>query len=495
MRYKITCDEAIERVLGELDGPLEEAEFVQRVLQLWPSQAKNPQQSVKSKLNYRSDLLRLEEGRIAPTAYFLNGTLFRLQLNQQECEVGGPLAQRFTGLIPYVALHTPQFIDARTGQRIPCQVVDVGKPETRRRYWEPEFLYNMAPWLQEAGYQPEDSLIVEIRDYNQRLFMLRYEPAADRQEAQIARQNEQMAAALQQVLGPRSLHVFDLVPRLYAALPTRREYPGDPWSLVVRRDSRFSFTRLGSVTLGPAPPLPPGYTPMHRPFPEDDSYTLARQRAQQVRQAELENRFQEFQREYAAARRAACAGLPPSPRAHDEHAGRLPTRRLARRRSEGDLEAFDQYLKQRGQGLSSRQQKRADLERFSEFLAERHHRSLDAADFDLMEEFFFQWCLRTMDKLSRSVLQRLFASLRQFYEYEGTARGRPEMASHIEALSSLKDWAERKLELAQQIPPGDEYEALRDTWLGKPPRRRPRVEQTFFPFSRPFFGPPPGGRR
>lgn len=467
MRYRMTCDEAIEQVLAELSDPIAEAEFVERVLQLWPSQAKNPQQSVKSKLNYRPDVIHLGDNRIASAAFIFTGTQFRLQLNAEEREWGGPLAQRFTGFTSFSFLYgRPQFIDASTGHPIPFEWVDVGNLPSRGLLGHPEILVPFAPWLEQVGYQPEDSLILEILDYPRGHFRIRHEPAADRQEERIARQNERLTAALEQVLPRGALSLSQLVPRLYAALPTRREYPGDPWSVVVRRDGRFSWTDYGYVMRGPAPPSPFGYGPRRPFFPEDEALVRLQREAEEKRRAELEERYQEFQRDYAAARQKLLRpGLAEGPPAQ-----RTPTRRMARRRSEELLQSFDEYLRRQGQSVASRQQKKKDLEHFSDFLAQRHHLPIGAANFNLLEEFFFQGYLRTAGPPSQSGLRRLFASLRQFYEY-WEAQGHPEGKQGMEVLFSLKEWAERKLELVQQIPEGEEFEDLREAWLGKPARQ------------------------
>lgn len=467
MRYRMTCDEAIERVLAELSEPIEEAEFIERVLQLWPSQAKNPRQSVKSKLNYRRDVVRLENDRIASAASIFTGTQFRLQLNAEEREWGGPLARRFTGFTSISFLYgRPQFTDAATGHPIPFELVDVGTLPPQGLFKYPEILIQFEPWLEQVGYRPEDSLILEILDYPRGHFRIRHEPAADRQEEQIARQNERLMAALEQVLPRGGLPLDQLIPRLYAALPTRREYPGDPWSVVVRRDGRFSWTDYGYVMRGPAPPLHPRYRPQRPFFPEDEALVRLQREAEGKLRAELEERYQEFQRDYAAARQKL---LPPG-LAESPPAPRTPTRRMARRRSEELLQSFDEHLRRQGQSVASRQQKRKDLEHFSDFLAERHHLPIGAANFSLLEEFFFQGYLRTADPPSRSGLRRLFASLKQFYEY-WNEQGHPEGKQGMEVLFSLKEWAERKLELVQQIPEGEEFEDLREAWLGKPGRQ------------------------
>jgi hypothetical protein len=425
MRYRITCDEAIERVLAELTAPMEEAEFIERVLQLWPSQARNPRQAVKSRLNYRFDVVRLENNRVASAALIFTGTQFRLQLNAEEREWGGPLAQRFTGFTPVSFRYDRmQFTEASTGHPIPFKVVDVGG-QPQGLFWKPETLIQLAPWLEQVGYQPEDSLILEILDYSQGRFRIRHEPAADRQEDRIAQQNERLTAALERVLPSGSLAVAQLVPRLYAALPTRREYPGDPWSLVVRRDGRFSWTDYGYVMRGSAPPPPRGYILGRSVFPEDEALTQLQRQAEEKLRAELEERYQEFQQGYAAARQKQL----PGGLAESVPAPRLPTRRMARRRSEEALQAFDQYLQRQGQSVTSRQQKKQDLERFSDFLAERHHLPVGAANFNLLEEFFFQWYLRTADPPSPAGLRRLLLRSNSSTN-TGTRKGIPKEAGH-----------------------------------------------------------------
>ena len=48
----MTKDQAIEQVVGQLDGPIALDAFCERVLALWPSRAKNPAAAVRQTLRY-----------------------------------------------------------------------------------------------------------------------------------------------------------------------------------------------------------------------------------------------------------------------------------------------------------------------------------------------------------------------------------------------------------------------------------------------------------
>jgi hypothetical protein len=60
--------EAIEKALAELDGPIPYEAFIARVLEIRPSKAKRPAQSIKNELRYGwQDRLIVSENTVMPT--------------------------------------------------------------------------------------------------------------------------------------------------------------------------------------------------------------------------------------------------------------------------------------------------------------------------------------------------------------------------------------------------------------------------------------------
>lgn len=482
MPYKITCREAIDQVLGEIREPLPEAEFIARVLKLWPSQARNAAQSVKNEMRYGHPLVRLAEGRIAPSAWVFNGVQFRLQLNAEERDQGQIDARRFTGFVkeafPYARLHLQ---DTQTGREIPHRIVDITPSNQDRYYYSRAYAVELRAWLRTVGYQAEDSLILQVQDYDRAAYTVRHEPAADRRQADIERQNEALAQAVYGLLSRRrSAYLHEFVPQLYAELPSRRDYPGDPWSVVVRRDERFGLdgylVHLGRSTL-------PAFGRIAG-FPPDEAIEALEQAARQLAETEWETRLRQFQERYEAERDSVRQELPPVE--EEAELPRLATRRLALRRSQKLIDRFRQHLRAERLSRSSQDQKVTDLQVLSEYLAEQGRLTLEAANFDRLEDFFFRWYPHPMNRNGRSVtvLKRMFTTFEQFYQFlEEKEQGPPSLFAS--ALKKLRPLAVEKFELAQGLPKTEEFADLQARWFGQLRRRwQPlhRVRRWPFPF-------------
>jgi len=485
MPYKITCREAIDQVLGEIREPIPEAEFIDRVLKLWPSKARNPAQSVKNEMRYGHPLVRLGGDRIAPSSWVFNGVQFRLQLNAAERDQGQIDARRFTGFVkevsPYARWHLR---DARTGRELPHRIVDVTPSNQDLYYYYREYAVDLRDWLRTVGYRAEDSLILEVRDYDRAEYTVRYEPAADRRQAEIERQNEEMTQAIYGLLSRRrSAYLSEFVPQLYAELPSRRAYPGDPWSVVVRRDGRFGLNGY-MVHLGRSAFPSYGRIPL---FPSDEAIEALEQAARQLEETEWETLLRQFQERYEPARDSVRQELPPVE--EEAELPRMATRRLALRRSQQLIDRFQQHLRAERLGRSSQDQKVTDLQVLSEYLADQGRLTLEAANFDRLEDFFFRWYPHPSNRSWRSVtvLKRMFTTFEQFYQFLEDKEQGPD-SLFASALKKLRPLAVEKFELAQRLPKTEEFADLQTRWFG-PLRRRwqplHRVRHLPFPF-----GPP-----
>lgn len=86
--YRITKREAIQKVLDELAGPAPVDEVVERVLELWPSWAKNPRSTIRQEIRRHSgrEIVFPDRETVAPLWSVLDGVRFRVAVMPQEAE-------------------------------------------------------------------------------------------------------------------------------------------------------------------------------------------------------------------------------------------------------------------------------------------------------------------------------------------------------------------------------------------------------------------------
>jgi hypothetical protein len=240
--------EAIEKALAELDGPIPYEAFIARVLEIRPSKAKRPAQSIKNELRYGwQDRLIVSENTVMPTHIALQGVRFALPISRQEAE---------RGVLLYSSIfqtHTRRNTHAETlvlqdadGSPLPV------KPITRDVKYEtifgtstiPEVAFDLAEWFKANHIQRDDFVLVTIIDWDRGHYRLVHEKHQLRRKRrnEIAARNQVLADAIFQQLeasrdGNRFAHEA-ILPAL-ASLPDPQGYPGDPWEEVVQADPRM----------------------------------------------------------------------------------------------------------------------------------------------------------------------------------------------------------------------------------------------------------------
>lgn len=87
----ITQAKAIHRVAAQMDKPVNVDDFIHRVLEIWPSRAKNPQASVRQTIrddHLGKELLFLDENTLITMQQAMTGIRFRIPLTRQEISRG-----------------------------------------------------------------------------------------------------------------------------------------------------------------------------------------------------------------------------------------------------------------------------------------------------------------------------------------------------------------------------------------------------------------------
>ncbi len=250
----IALSQAVAQVLAQLKAPITTDEFAQRVLAIRPSTAKKPSAAMRDHLRWHIgiDIVFRDRQTIVPLHLAMPGVRFRLRLTRSEIEHGVLLAQQ--ALEPFlrrqIALKDAQLVDA-AGQPLPVRPVAVTLQTTEVFAFGPSTLdvaaLDLGDWFRAQQIQAGASLLVTIEDWEKGRFRLEHEPASQRRQAEIARQNQELANLLFDLLEAdrrERLYVYQAIPTAYARLSDPRGYPGDHWTVVIARDKRMQWDGL-----------------------------------------------------------------------------------------------------------------------------------------------------------------------------------------------------------------------------------------------------------
>ena len=252
-----TYRSAAQAVIAELNQPISLDEFVQRVLERFPSRAKDPRQGVKNYLRWdgiQDGIVYLDAKTLVPARVALQGVRFRVPLDENEIKQGVVLAE--PGFTPFIKPSSRygwmavkgEFWDA-DDQPIPSRVISLPVTMTSFIDGKPVEIdhpaFELRDWLRQNNAKTGDSLLVTVLDLAQGRFRLELEPRAQRRETEIEKQNRAFAdlvwAMLQDTVD-EELITHIAVPTALARFSTARDYPGDHWLQVLHADQRMRVT-------------------------------------------------------------------------------------------------------------------------------------------------------------------------------------------------------------------------------------------------------------
>jgi len=244
-------DQTIKQVVSELHGPAPIDDVIEEVLRRWPSRAKNPASSVRSRIINRTTsdiLLLLDASLVAPTGPVLRGVRFRVPVSRQEANKGR--LQALPGFTFFwkqdlIASATIAFRDAQ-GKPIPFSI----KTESQRQrgpfgeYTSTTMLFSMPAWFKKEGVRRSDWIIVTIEDWDQGIFRLERE--ADKNYRHRHAEIEEADRRLMDWIFDRLEHATGehvsasaTVLAAHAQLCAALAYPGHHWLDAMQEDGRM----------------------------------------------------------------------------------------------------------------------------------------------------------------------------------------------------------------------------------------------------------------
>jgi hypothetical protein len=246
----LTRSDAVEQVLAQVDGPIAVDEFCQQVLGIWPSEAKNPVSSMRSFLREQhagKTLVFLDAKTILPMTLAMRGVQFRIPLDRREVNRGVLIIRPAFNLFLRHDLdpEAAQLLDQQ-GRALPTQVTTLqahidgffGKETIKTT------AFALGKWFPSQGVRRDDSILVTIEDWAAGRFRLEHEPAKRRRQAEIERQDRELAKLLFDMLEAsrhETIYAYDAIPTAYARLSDPRGYPGNHWIEVINRDERMRY--------------------------------------------------------------------------------------------------------------------------------------------------------------------------------------------------------------------------------------------------------------
>ena len=245
----ITFDQAISQVIDQLDRPTPVDEVVQRVLDIWLSQAKNPAKAVRDKIRqmYDPTWVWLDPQTLVPLQVSMQGVRFRITPSRSEVEramvMAMPAFHAF--LNDKLSLDAIQLIDA-SGK--PLNAKPTATKEKIRSFFGDRVVdhmgFGLGVWFKRVGFRRGDSILVTIEDWATGRFRFDHEPANKRQRSEIQRKNQELADLLFALLeADQDQEVSDTqtVQTAYARMAEPGGYPGDHWTEVVELDPRMKW--------------------------------------------------------------------------------------------------------------------------------------------------------------------------------------------------------------------------------------------------------------
>ncbi|NKQ34704.1 MAG: hypothetical protein HF973_03715 [Chloroflexi bacterium] len=180
-KFKISKDEAIAQVAAELDGPVTLDEFVQRVLVIWPSQAKKPEASVRQTIRdyfAGTTVIFMDDKTLLPASLALTGVTLRVPLSRSEIKSGlfhiYPALEFF---LPHdFPLDEVQLVD-EDGQTIPVELVTRQKKikSLLGEYTQEINSWKLGWWYRKRRVKKHHNILVTVLDWTAGKFRLQPE--------------------------------------------------------------------------------------------------------------------------------------------------------------------------------------------------------------------------------------------------------------------------------------------------------------------------------
>jgi hypothetical protein len=242
-----TYSEVIAEILQPLQEPIAMDELVRLILERRTSNAKNPAQAVRAKVNEeRGRQLVVIDGDLAlPIRLAMQGIRFRLPLADSTLHSGFlDDAWLVFSLLPLgFPFEQIQFLDVEGKPSGVVTTFLTPPPRSGIMSWDDERVrINLAPWMRRQKLHRKDHLLFTLEDWDNGVFRIEVESAKDVRKDLVVQRDRQLADIFYLLLESsrqEQLTSISAVPEAYARLPERQGYPPHHWYSVLRDDPRM----------------------------------------------------------------------------------------------------------------------------------------------------------------------------------------------------------------------------------------------------------------
>jgi hypothetical protein len=243
---KATLKQVVEQVLSELNESVTVTDLADLVYAIYPTRSKTAMSSFRNCLHYDEqgvNLVYLDKFTVLPMRIAMQGVRFRIPIDRH--------AEK-ENEIPFLFFN--YFID-RQGEPKNVRFVDntgnsiAFKTKSARNIWEPTSLwrrdfvnvFEFTEWFNKTRPQRGDSLLVTVRNWKNREFIMEYEPKRKRRLEDIQWFNKEFLDILFNMLEESrdgDIFLHQVIPDVFVRLSNPQGYPGDNWHEIVENDKR-----------------------------------------------------------------------------------------------------------------------------------------------------------------------------------------------------------------------------------------------------------------
>lgn len=179
-----TMAEAVEQALAEVDEPIKLNDFVEKVLEIYPSSARKPDASIRNHLRMEEvgkSIVYLDKETIISLRVGAPGVRFRISLFRWQVNKGVlPVLPSFLGWTSYIdEMQAFKLIDEQ-GTPLPTDVVSLKYRISGLKGDFEVVAFELSNWFQKHNARRNDSILVTIESWEPRRFRLEFEPEKKR---------------------------------------------------------------------------------------------------------------------------------------------------------------------------------------------------------------------------------------------------------------------------------------------------------------------------
>lgn len=243
---KPTLKQVVEQVLSELNEPITVKDLADRVYAIYPTRSKTAMSSLRNCLHYDEqgiNLVYLDRFTILPMRIAMQGVRFRVPLDRH-AEKEHEIPILFFNY--FIRIHGEskdiRFVD-NSGKPIAYKIRSVKNKWEPNSIWRRDFVnaFDFNEWFIRTKPQRGDSMLITVQNWENREFLVEYEPKKKRHPEEIQRFNKEFAGILYNMLEESRdgiIFLHQKVPDVFATLSNPQGYPGDNWREIVENDNR-----------------------------------------------------------------------------------------------------------------------------------------------------------------------------------------------------------------------------------------------------------------